>query len=403
VRVELNGDGLRRWRSGHPWIFRDQVARHEGGSGDLVEVAGPEGRPLGTAFLSTVSKIALRRFSRGPLRGSLAEELRRRLAAAARRRDGLARRTEALRLVASEADGLPGLIVDRYGPVLVVQALTAGMDRLLGEAAAYLEETFAPRMILARNDPAVRGLEGLPREVRLLSGERLERLRVDEEGLAFTVEPFLGQKTGLYLDQRPARLAVRGLARGRRVLDLFCYQGGFALNALAGGAAAVRAVDASGRALQILREDAAEARLPAPDTVEGNVFDLAPGLVRSGERFDLIVLDPPAFARSREEAAGAERGYRELNRRAVQLLAPGGALLTCSCSYNMPAERFLDTLRRAAADAGRPDLELRRLAPGEDHPLLLGLPESDYLKAFLLIDPAGEAGRAGGLDDRAEA
>ncbi len=382
----LDGKGLRRWRWGRPWIFKDQVERFSGEPGDLVEVKGPEGRLLGTAFLSPGSRILLRRFTDGPLVRSLEDEARARLDAALERRAGAGEGGECMRLVYSEADLLPGLITDRYGPVLVLQALTAGMDRLMDVLADHLWERLRPRMILARNDPAVRALEGLPRETRVLRGERVERLRVKAGRVEVTVEPFRGQKTGLYLDQAPARRIVGDLSRGRRVLDLFCYQGGFSLEALRGGAASVLAVDSSRRALEILEEDARRNGLPPPETREANVFRLLPALVREGRKFDLIVLDPPAFAKNKAQVAGAERGYRELNRRCLQLLAPGGILVTCSCSFNMSSQGFLEILRRAAGDAGRGSLLVRKVPPGEDHPVLLALPESDYLKVYILRD-----------------
>jgi len=385
----LDKNGLKRWRWGRPWVFRDQVERFSGGPGDLVEVKDPSGRLLGTAFLSPSSRILLRRFTRGPLERPLEEELSARIDAALARRRGLEERGECMRLVYSEADGLPGLVVDRYGPVLVVQTLTAGMDRLAGPAADHLWERLSPRMILARNDPAARNMEGLPREVRVLRGERVERLRVPFGRVRVTVEPFSGQKTGLYLDQAPARRLVGSLAAGKRVLDLFCYQGGFTLEALAGGASSVLSVDASARALRILEEDARENGLPRPETLEANVFRLLPGLVREGERFDLIVLDPPAFAKNKAQVPGAERGYRELNRRCLQLLSPGGVLVTCSCSYNMDRGRFLEILRRAASDAGKAGLQVETVPPGRDHPVLLSLPESDYLKVYVLSDVEG--------------
>ncbi len=388
----LSGKGLRRWRWGRPWIFRDQVERFSGEPGDLVEVKGPEGRLLGTAFLSPGSRILLRRFTAGPLSRSLEEEVRTRLDGALGRRASLEGEGECMRLVYSEADLLPGLIVDRYGPVLVLQALTAGMDRLSGIVADHLRERLGPEMVLARNDPGVRAVEGLPRETKVLLGDRVERLRVRAGRVEVTVEPFRGQKTGLYLDQAPARKIVGDLSRGKRVLDLFCYQGGFTLEALRGGAASVLAVDSSRRALDVLAGDAAHNGLPRPEVLEENVFRVLPRLVKEGRKFDLIVLDPPAFAKNKAQVAGAERGYRELNRRCLQLLAPGGTLVTCSCSFNLSRERFLEILRRAAGDAGRGSILVRKVLPGEDHPVLLTLPESDYLKVYILQDLEGGGG-----------
>lgn len=376
----------RRWHAtGHPWVFRDDVARLEEGRGLLVRVQDDAGRGLGLASLSPGSKIALRFLERGPeaeIRDRFAW-FRGRLERALRRRDALAGETNACRVVSSEADGLPGLIVDRYADVLVLQSLTRFVEEHLDHIVPLLVELCEPTMVLARNDVRVRRLEGLEERVDLCHGRRTERVEIYEHGLSFVVEPFRGQKTGFYLDQRPARRLIQRIARGR-VLDLYCYTGGFALHAARGDADSVLAVDTSRRALEAVVQGAARNGLAGIEVRHGRVPALLKALVDSGERFDVVVLDPPAFAKSRGAVEAAFRGYVDLNRKALRLLARGGSLLTSSCSYNMRPELFRAALAEAATRAGPGFLDRGRLAPARDHPVLLGFPESDYLKVHLL-------------------
>ncbi len=382
--ARLNRDGIKRWFSGHPWIYGDQVLEVRGDAGAFVEVTGPESEFLGTAMYSPNSKIRLRRFSFDAIGKETREEVRDRLKLSAERRGKLLERTDSARIVSSEADRLPGLIVDKYKDVYVLQTLTVGMERILDRIVEVIRDLFKPRMIVARNDSHVRDLEGLARETRLVYGERVESLMVEEEGLFFTVEPFRGQKTGLYLDQRGARKAVRLEARGRRVLDLFAYQGGFSMNALKGGARSAVAVEASSRAIEIIKKDCTLNSLGRIETVKANVFQVLPEMEKGKEVFDLIVLDPPAFAKSKKEKKGAVKGYLELHRRVFKILARGGLLLTSSCSYNLSEAEFLEIIRKSARDAGRYELHLKKLEQEDDHPVLLGLPESRYLKTFII-------------------
>jgi len=377
----------RQWaRTGHPWVYRDDLASASGDNGDRVRVLF-EGRCLGSAFLSTRSKIALRWIERG-------EEPRvpddafwkGRIEAALARRVALASKTDAYRVVHAAADGIPGLVLDRFGSLAVVQTTIAGTEKLLPFLAQQLPLMLGVDAVLARNDLAVRDREGLEREVRVLHGVCPERLWLNEEGpggrVEFAVDPQGGQKTGAFLDQRENRWRAAEYARGR-FLDAFSYSGLFALHA-ARQASEVLAVDTSEPALDLCEKAAARNGYENIRCLRRNVFDYLKEAGASGEPFDTVVLDPPAFAKSRREVPAAVRGYREINRRAMTLLAPGGILITCSCSYNLSARDFLDVLRRAAAD-GRVDFRiLEHRGPASDHPVLLSYPESAYLKCFVL-------------------
>jgi len=383
-RARPTRKGLRWFDRGHPWVFRDDLEQLDASDRLLVEIEDHKGRVIGIASHSPVSKIALRVLDRdaGSVRANLEGWFEERLRSALARRTSLAGVTDSFRVVSSEADGLPGLIVDKYADVVVLQALTAFVDLHLDHIVPVLVRMLEPRMVLARNDSPVRKLEGLSQRIDLCHGERVESVDIHEHDLVFRVDPFRGQKTGFFLDQRPARRRVAELARGR-VLDLCCYTGGFALNAARGGAAEVVAVDSSEAALAEVvagaERNGCEVRI-----VRGNVFDVLKRMVGDGERFDGVVLDPPAFARRRRDVDAACRGYRDLNSRALRLLRAGGWLVTCSCSANLRPERFRAVLAEAASRAGRQVLDRGRLRPAIDHPVLLTLPESDYLKVHWL-------------------
>ncbi|MDA1221403.1 MAG: class I SAM-dependent rRNA methyltransferase [Planctomycetota bacterium] len=385
--VVLNDRAAKLWRKGRPWFFADDVQ-----SGPdlpaLVSVTDTRGHDAGLGFWSPRSRLALRLCGSWP-GGELptAEAFfDARIRDAVARRAPLAGADAGVRLVHGEVDGLPGIVVDRYADVVVVQVGAAYAEQECGALVAALEHhAGAPRMILARNDFAVRGLEGLPQEVRLLAGRRVESVRIVEGGLGITVRPFTGHKTGFYLDQRPARAFVREHARGRRVLDLFSYQGGFALSALSGGAAHATAIDQSADALAQAQADAEANGLGSGLTTRSaNAFTELRELRKQGAEFDLVIVDPPAFAKSRREVDGGLRGYRDLNRLALRVLAPGGVVVTCSCSHHVQLPRFEDILRQAAADLPFRVVLRHRLGAGSDHPVWLGLPESEYLKVVVL-------------------
>ncbi len=373
--------GEARLLGGHPWIFRSDIARDEGvPPGALVRVVGTSGRVLGHAFYSSRSEIRLRVVSRGE---TLAEDfLRARLLAALEWRRAIAPDAEALRLVHGEGDGLPSLIVDKYGEYLVLQTLSQGTDSLKGQIVSTLCDLLSPRGIIERNDPRVRTFEGLEQKVGLLYGEVPERVEVVENGLRFEVDPWKGQKTGLFLDQRENHAMARTYAHGR-VLDAFAYGGGFALHA-ASVATEVLAVDVSDDAVARIRANAARNGLTNVVAVGRNAFDVLKEMDHAAERFDTVVLDPPAFAKNKDAVEKAWRGYKEINLRALKILRPGGCLITCSCSYHVHEDDFEEILASAAADAGATVSVIEQRRQARDHPVVLGVPETYYLKCLVL-------------------
>lgn len=376
---------------GHPWFYRDDLQDSvESRHGSLVRVASDQGHNLGLAFCSARSRLALRRCGAwdGDSVPSLEEFFGARLTTAWAQRAQFTEEPRGVRLVNGDADWLPGLVVDQYGSCLVVQSSTATVEQSLSHIVPWLKERTSAESILARNDIAVRRREGLPEEVRLLDGRRMETSEIQENGIRHRVQVYSGQKTGFFLDQRPARKWVAEHAAGRRTLDLFCYQGGFSLAALRGGASEAIAVDQSSAALEELAEAAKANGLPLPSTECADVFDWVRSARKREERFDLIVLDPPAFAKSRQERDGALRGYRDLNRYAMRMLAPGGYLVTCSCSHHVTASLFEGVLRQAAAELTFPVLMRGRIAAGADHPVWVSLPETEYLKVVVLQRPS---------------
>ena len=377
----ISRKGEQRLAAGHPWIYRSDVADVDAEAGDTVAVKSPRGQVLGQALFSSESQITLRMLTRGETPADLAL-WRRRIDAAVTFRDGLAIDATAFRLVNAEADLLPSLIVDRYGDYLVVQALSQGTDRLLPEITAILAERVHPKGILARNDPKVRSLEGLPQEVRLLHGTVPESILVKEGPVEYDVNVWTGQKTGLFLDQRENREAALRYAKGR-LLDGCSYNGGFSLR-LASACDQVIAVDISADAAARTAANAARNKIAHLQAVEANLFDELRSLGKAGERFDTIVLDPPAFAKNKTSVPNALAGYKEINLRAMRLLTPGGTLITCSCSYNVTETMFEAVLHEASADSQVPVSIVEKRMQGRDHPVLLGVPETYYLKCFIL-------------------
>jgi 23S rRNA (cytosine1962-C5)-methyltransferase len=378
--VTITSRGEERVHGGHPWIYRTDVADAKAAPGDLVAVRNARGRTLGHALYSDRSQITLRMLAYGD-RPAGDRLVRERLEAAIAFRQSLGIEGTAYRLVHGEADLLPSLIVDRYGEYLVVQALSQGMDRLLPFIVSTLGELLQPRGILARNDPRTRALEGLEQRVEVLAGEIPESISVTEDGLEYDVDLRRGQKTGLFLDQRENRSAAAQYARGR-LLDCFSYNGGFAL-ALGRHCRETIAFDISEDAIARVRQNAARNGI-AVDARVGNVFDELRGLERLRERFDTIVLDPPAFAKSKAAVEKARAGYKEINLRALKLLVPGGTLVTCSCSYNVSEAMFAEIIYAAAVDAQAHVTVVEKRMQGRDHPVLLGVPETYYLKCFIL-------------------
>ena len=379
--VTISARGEQRIRSGHPWIYRTDVVDADAAGGDLVQVFGPRRRVLGSALFSDRSQIAIRMLSHGE---QVVDEslVRARLDAAVRYRDALQLDATAYRLVHGEADLLPSLVVDRYGGYLVVQALSQGMDRLLPTVTRFLVELTGPAGILARNDPKVRALEGLPQTIDVLHGSIPDSVAVREGPVAYAVDLRRGQKTGLFLDQRENRDAAARYAHGR-LLDCFSYNGGFALR-LARQCPEAEAIDISADAVARIRANAGLNDLPHLQAREANVFDELRRLERAGARYDTIVLDPPAFAKNKASVPNALAGYKEINLRAMRLLSPGGYLVTCSCSYNVNEAVFEAMLHEASVDSHTPVAIVEKRMQGRDHPVLIGVPETHYLKCFIL-------------------
>lgn len=379
-RASVSNRGAARWARGHPWIYRSDVTMAPGESG-VVAVDDPSGRCIGIALYSARSEIRLRRLSDddGPLDS---DWWVRAIDAANRRRVGI--ESNAYRVVHGEGDGLPSLIVDRYDRWLVVQLLSAGLETLRPQIIEGLRSVLAPEGILLRHDAAVREREGLPQAVELAHGSVPESIEVVEGSVRFLAAPWTGQKTGAFLDQREARLYAGALAVERgRALDCFAYHGSFALH-LAHKSVSVLALDQSSEALERGRANAALNRRGNIEWREADAFAALRELERAGARYDTIVLDPPAFAKSRRSVGNALRGYQEINLRAMRLLAPGGVLLTASCSHHIGRPEFLQMLETAAADSGR-DIRLAAiLAQPVDHPELLTVPETGYLKTVVV-------------------
>lgn len=347
----------------------------------MVTVRGARDRVLGQALFSDRSQIALRMVTRDDRPVDTAF-WRARLEAAIRFRSSLAIDASAYRLVHAEADLLPSIVVDRYGDVLVVQTLSQGSDRLLPELTSLLVELTGARGIVERNDPRVRQLEGLDARVSVLAGDVPDRVAVHEGPIEYDVDVRAGQKTGLFLDQRENHAAAAVYARGR-LLDAFSYHGGFAL-ALAAACSSVEALDVSADAVATIQSNAAKNRLPHVTAREANVFDELRRLEKAGQRYETVVLDPPAFAKNKTAVDKALSGYKDINLRALRLLEPGGTLVTCSCSHHISEAMFLEVVHAAAADAGALVSVVEQRTQGRDHPVLLGVAETKYLKCLIL-------------------
>jgi 23S rRNA (cytosine1962-C5)-methyltransferase len=380
--VRLTAKGWRWQRTGHPWIYRDDLAAPpELPGGEIVMVRDHQGRFLGQAFYSAKSRIALRFISYDEAKvdqGFWQQRLSRAIAY----RHRVVADTDAYRLIYGEADGFPGLMADSYAGHLILQVLHPGMERLAPEIIALLKEHLTPLSLTLRNDVEVRSLEGLPQEVTTVWGNLPPLVEVWEGGLRLLADLKGGQKTGLFLDQRENRRVAGAYAQGE-ALDCFAYQGGFALH-LARQCRQVTLVESSAPALARAQENARLNDLENLEPVKENVFAFLKQAVAAGRRFDCLVLDPPAFAKSRRDRESAVKGYHEINRRAFQLLKPGGVLITCSCSYNLSEPEFLEIVRKAAAEAHRQARLIERRGASRDHPALLSLPESLYLKCFIL-------------------
>jgi 23S rRNA (cytosine1962-C5)-methyltransferase len=386
-RIVLRRGHERRVRSGHPWVFSNEIDKIDGSPmpGDAVEVHGAGGEFFGIAYYNPHSLITARILTRQQESIDEPGFFRDRLLAAALYRRAVYDQLTSVRMVHGEGDGLPGLVVDRYDQVLAIQFLTLGMDERRDVILKVLEELFEPQAIVARNNVAVRDLEGLPREVEVLRGRLPDPLIITEHGLRFQIDILRGQKTGHFFDQKENHRALQGRVEGRRVLDLFCYSGSWSIHAARYGADEVTGADISPGAVDLAEENA---RLNFQETrcrfVRADAFELLKTLQHSGDRFDTIILDPPAFVKSRKRLKEAIRGYLTINRRALELLEPGGFLFSCSCSHHIDRETFLDTLRQAGRLADRELRLVEMRGQAYDHPIALNCPETDYLKCAIL-------------------
>lgn len=381
AQVVITRKGESRLESGHLWVYSSDVSdRGRAEAGDVVHVVNQRGRPLGTALYSSTSQITLRLLSSGRI-DSIDDFLLARLTDALELRRRVVRDSDSYRLVHADGDLLPALVVDRYGDYLAVQFLNQATDRLSGQIVRCLKQLIDPKGIIARNDAAVRRLEGLPSEIQVIDGELPAGVEVHMNGLTLLADLAGGQKTGIYLDQRENYLAAQRHARGR-ALDCFTSTGGFALH-LARACESVEGVDSSVHALESARANAAVNQLANIDFREADVFHLLSGYVTARRSFDVVVIDPPAFAKNKATVDQAIRGYRDLNLRALKLLGKGGILVTCSCSYHVSEADLLAVTADAALDAGKRLRVLERRAQAADHPILLTVPETHYLKCLI--------------------
>ncbi|MBV9827177.1 MAG: class I SAM-dependent rRNA methyltransferase [Alphaproteobacteria bacterium] len=387
--IKLQPGGHRRAEGGHPWVYSNEIVMDAAAkavpAGSLVTLHRSDDRPFGVALFNPHTLIAARLLDRDSGRDIGKRFFLRRIERALHLRDRLYD-VPYYRLVHAEADGLPGLVIDRFGETLVMQANTAGMDGLLPVIIEAVTELLSPAAVVLRNDSPARTLEGLPLENSLARGSVTGPIAVEENGLTFLADPIGGQKTGWFYDQRDNRAFIAGLAGGARVLDLYCHSGGFSLAAAQAGAASVRGIDSSEPALALARQAAERNHLA--DSCEfrgGNVFAEAPAMAAAGERYDVVIADPPPFARAKRDVPAALRGYRKLARMAAQLTAPAGFLFLASCSHNVGVAEFAEAVRHGLADAGRAGRILRSSGASADHPVHPALPETAYLKALTLM------------------
>lgn len=384
MKTIVNKRGATRVRQGHLWIYRSDVVEIDAEGGSVVSVRDEGGNFVGQAFYSDSSQIALRFLS------TSTEEIdrdwwRRRIKSCAARRRRIPSDTNAHRVVYSEGDLLPSVIIDRYSDVYVLQTLSQGSDAIKSLLVDILIEEFQPRAIIERNDARVRQLEGLPLTSGSLYGSSPDEFEITQHGLRFIVAPSGGQKTGSFLDQRENRLAARSAAQdsqSKRALDCFTFNGAFALH-LASVSETVIGIDISAEAVAAARRNAELNQMNNVEFREANVFDALREMETNGERFDTIVLDPPAFAKNRASLKSAIRGYKEINLRALKLLNPGGTLITCTCSYHVSEDLFLDILSAATLDSKRRVQIVEKRMQASDHPVLVGMPETYYLKCII--------------------
>jgi len=382
IQVRVSRKGADRILSGHPWIFASDVENRAAAQpGDAVQVVDIKGRKYGTAHYSSTSQITLRMLDRAAIEPN-ADFFRQRITQAETYRKRIVKNSDAYRLIHSEGDLLPGLIIDRYADCFSVQFLSQGMDRAKDTVAAVLEELFQPKAIVTRNDATVRQKEALPQSIEVIRGELPQPLQINMNGFKLGADLVGGQKTGIFLDQRENYLAAATHAHGH-ALDCFTCTGGFAMH-LSRVCETVEAVDSSESALNTVKGNLATNNINNVTVREADLFNLLPAYAAAKKKFDTVVLDPPAFAKSRTAVEAALRGYREINARALRLLSSGGVLITNSCSHHFSETALLEVIAQAALDTGKTLRILERRVQAADHPILLTVPETLYLKCLML-------------------
>ena len=384
VRLRKGKSG--KLKPGHPWIFKGQILKLTSSvrPGDIVTVISNEDKFVGRGYFNPASGITIRllTFKDEPINESF---IHNRIKEAVGRREFLKETTNAKRLVFSEADSLPGLIADIYNDTLVLQIFTLGMENLKPAVLKAIKETIDPKFIYEKSDSPFRKIEKLKPIKEWIGNTGDTNVRIQEGSAKFIVDIAKGHKTGFYLDQRRSRLALRSISKGKKVLDLFCYTGGFSINAALGGAKKVLGIDIKKDWLDLARKNAVINDVS--DTIELSDADAFQGLkniCNSGEKFDIIVVDPPSFLRSKKDLISAAKGYREINTLAFDALSDGGILCTFSCSHNMPNKIFSDIIKDAAAGSGKKFTILKRCRQDKDHPIIKEIPETEYLKGYFL-------------------
>lgn len=371
---------------GHPWVYRNEIERIEGdfAAGDDVDVVDFRGRYIGRGFINPGSVITVRILT-NKKEDITGEQIRERVRNAVRYRAYFRRDdTDCERLVFAEADLLPGVIAERFGDAVVLQTLALGMQKHEEIIADSLIEEVDPKTLVLRNDEPIRSKEGMKLFAEKYYGEDIRKTIFKENGIKFEIDLYGGQKTGGFLDQKANHRRLRSFVKGKRVLDCFAYSGGFALNAVAGGASSITAVDISEEAIDLVSRNAGLNGIYGLDIVKANAFDFLRESAVKKEGYDVIVLDPPAFTKSKSALSGAVRGYKEINLSAMRLLRQGGILATNSCSYHMPEDLFVNTVLSAATDLRRKVRIIGLYGQDNDHPVLAGYPESKYLKSLWL-------------------
>ncbi len=386
ITVYLKKGGEKRLRSGHLWVFSNEIDSVDGAvtSGDSVIVVDAAKRVIGTGYMNPNSLISVRLLARRRLELTKSF-LGRRIRHALQYRERLYPGETVGRLIYGESDLLPGLIVDRYGDTLSVQSLTAGIERRLDDILALLEELLEPKTIVLRNDSRMRHFEGLPIEKRVVLGNADDPVEIEQDGLKFLVDVLDGQKTGFFLDQRENRLRTREFAKGRDVLDCCCYTGAWSVTAASAGATSVSGIDSSKPAIRLAERNAAlNGFTDSTQFIDGDMFKRLAAIGRGTKKFGLVILDPPAFAKNRKRIREALKAYRGLNRLAMNVVAPGGYLVTCTCSHLVEQEAFMNALVGAAREADRHARVIEVRGQSRDHPVVLGHPETRYLTCVVL-------------------